>query len=103
MWLKRPWVIQSLNFEDHDLLRTVGRHVGMHINQAESDKRLAELRQIGTYNRLTAFLMHATIEDRAIQVSIKDSGEGMTPQFVRERLFRPFDSTKGSGNMGICE
>jgi signal transduction histidine kinase len=25
----------------------------------------------------------------------------MTPQFVRERLFRPFDSTKGSGNMGI--
>ncbi len=25
----------------------------------------------------------------------------MTPEFVRERLFRPFDSTKGSKGMGI--
>jgi signal transduction histidine kinase len=25
----------------------------------------------------------------------------MTPEFVRERLFRPFDSTKGSQSMGI--
>ena len=39
-------------------LRTVGRHVAVHINQAESDKRLAECRQFGAYNRLTAFLMH---------------------------------------------
>ena len=26
---------------------------------------------------------------------------GMTPKFIRERLFRPFDSTKGSQSMGI--
>jgi signal transduction histidine kinase len=25
----------------------------------------------------------------------------MSPEFVRERLFRPFDSTKGSQSMGI--
>jgi signal transduction histidine kinase len=25
----------------------------------------------------------------------------MTPEFIRERLFRPFDSTKGSQSMGI--
>jgi signal transduction histidine kinase len=25
----------------------------------------------------------------------------MTPQFVKERLFRPFDTTKGSKGMGI--
>ena len=25
----------------------------------------------------------------------------MTPEFVRDRLFRPFDSTKGSQGMGI--
>ena len=25
----------------------------------------------------------------------------MSPEFIRERLFRPFDSTKGSESMGI--
>jgi signal transduction histidine kinase len=33
-------------------------------------------------------------------ISIADSGCGMDDSFIRERLFRPFDSTKGSG-MGI--
>ena len=39
----------SLNFEDHDLLRTVGRHAATHIDQAGSDKRLAESSQFGAY------------------------------------------------------
>jgi len=34
-------------------------------------------------------------------VSIVDSGRGMDDTFVRERLFRPFDSTKGTQGMGI--
>jgi putative PEP-CTERM system histidine kinase len=33
-------------------------------------------------------------------VEVADTGSGMDPQFVRERLFRPFDSTKRAG-MGI--
>jgi putative PEP-CTERM system histidine kinase len=32
--LQRPRAVPSLNFEDHDLLKTAGSHVGMHINQA---------------------------------------------------------------------
>jgi putative PEP-CTERM system histidine kinase len=36
-----------------------------------------------------------------ITVSIGDSGPGMEPEFVRDRLFRPFDTTKGSRGMGI--
>lgn len=220
--LARPRVVPALNFEDHDLLRTVGRHVATHISQAEADRRLAESRQFGTYNRLTAFLMHdlnnlvaqqslvvknaerfrdnpqfvddaiatiansvtrmkrlmeqlasrskepikrktdlcetlrqaversrprqpapelrvgngpitvyadaerlttvfehlvrnaqdatdkggritvaADFEDGAAHVTIDDTGCGMTPEFIRERLFRPFDSTKGSQAMGI--
>ena len=220
--LQRPRAVSSLNFEDHDLLRTAGSHVGMHINQAETDKRLTESLQFGAYNRLTAFLMHdlnnviaqqslvvknaerfrhnpkfvddaidtiahsvsrmrrlmeqlssgskvpqkrptdlrealtkavkrchtlqpepqlelgegpmsiaadserlttvfehlirnaqeathsdgsvavaARVNDGLIVVSIADTGEGMTPEFMRNRLFRPFDSTKGSQGMGI--
>lgn len=34
-------------------------------------------------------------------VEVSDTGQGMTTEFVRERLFRPFDSTKGSKGMGI--
>ena len=34
-------------------------------------------------------------------VIISDTGCGMTPEFISERLFRPFDSTKGSQSMGI--
>ncbi|MGH8194384.1 MAG: XrtA/PEP-CTERM system histidine kinase PrsK [Woeseiaceae bacterium] len=220
--LQRPRVVPALNFEDHDLLRTVGRHVATHISQAEADRRLAESSQFGTYNRLTAFLMHdlnnlvaqqslvvknaerfrdnpkfvddaietiahsvsrmkrlmeqlssrteepaqeetdlqealrkavkrsqprlpepelhvgtepilvhadperlttvfehlvrnaqdatgkdgritvaADLSNGVAQVSIGDNGCGMTPEFIRERLFRPFDSTKGSQSMGI--
>lgn len=220
--LEKPRLVPSLNFEDHDLLRTVGRHVATHIDQAEADRRLAESSQFGTYNRLTAFLMHdlnnliaqqslvvknaekyrhnpdfvddaintiansvsrmrrlmeqltsgseqssvrsinlhecleravgrckprlptpavtgtaqellinadseriitvmehlirnaqdateesgeISIDCRAtesvVEVDIADNGCGMTPEFIRERLFRPFDSTKGSQSMGI--
>jgi putative PEP-CTERM system histidine kinase len=220
--LLKPRAVPSLNFEDHDLLKTVGRHVATHIDQAESDRRLAESSQFGTYNRLAAFLMHdlnnliaqqslvvknaerfrgnpdfvddaintiahsvsrmrrlmaqltggskvatraptnieqviddvlkrtqdrlpiptleqcdenmivqadverlsmvfehlirnaqeATNQDGSITIitksadnvatiSIADTGCGMTQEFIRDRLFRPFDSTKGSQSMGI--
>ncbi len=36
-----------------------------------------------------------------VRLTVADSGRGMTPEFVRTRLFRPFDSTKGSKGMGI--
>ena len=214
--------VSKLNFEDHDLLKTVGKHVASHIHQAEVDRRLTEARQFGTFNRLSTFLMHdlnnliaqqslvvrnaekhrdnpefvddaistiahsvarmralmkqlteesktsaiqrvnlndavATAIDRSksrrptpesnvpadpiwvnadfeqlcnviehlirnaqdastenqtvrlalsetggsVVLSVADSGCGMSTDFIRERLFRPFDSTKGSQRMGI--
>jgi len=45
--------------------------------------------------------VEARTANRVVKVSIKDTGKGMSPDFIRERLFRPFDSTKGSQNMGI--
>lgn len=220
--LEHPRIVPTLNFEDHDLLKTVGRHVATHIDQAESDRRLAESSQFGAYNRLTAFLMHdlnnliaqqslvvknaekhrhnpefvddaintiansvsrmrrlmeqlsssstrselrrinmdavirdaisrvkprlpapqytsngaeipveadierlttvlehlirnaqdatsddgriemvADIADDVVTLQIMDTGCGMTPEFISKRLFRPFDSTKGSQSMGI--
>ena len=35
------------------------------------------------------------------ELVVEDDGCGMDPEFVRDRLFRPFDTTKGSKGMGI--
>ena len=37
---------------------------------------------------------------RAI-IEVQDTGTGMDQAFIKERLFRPFDSTKGKAGMGI--
>ncbi len=40
------------------------------------------------------------MDDKAV-VKISDSGSGMSAQFIRERLFKPFETTKGNAGMGI--
>ncbi len=40
-------------------------------------------------------------EDGFACIDVDDTGTGMSPDFVRDRLFRPFASTKGRSNMGI--
>jgi len=39
--------------------------------------------------------------DKQAAIRVEDSGSGMSDEFIRKRLFRPFDSTKGSQGMGI--
>ena len=34
-------------------------------------------------------------------IEIADTGCGMTAEFIRDRLFKPFDTTKGNAGMGI--
>jgi signal transduction histidine kinase len=34
-------------------------------------------------------------------VTVVDDGIGMSDEFIRERLFKPFDTTKGSRGMGM--
>lgn len=39
-------------------------------------------------------------QNDAVRIDITDTGEGMSEEFIRERLFKPFESTKSAG-MGI--
>ena len=48
----------ELEFEDRDLLHTMGQHVATMLAQHEADRRVTEMSQFETYNRLTAFVMH---------------------------------------------
>lgn len=40
-------------------------------------------------------------DDEDIVIDIVDTGSGMSAEFVHDRLFRPFDSSKGTTGMGI--
>jgi putative PEP-CTERM system histidine kinase len=57
------------NYEDRDLLKTVGRHVATHLAQHEADQRLAESRQFEAFHRLTAFVMH-DLKNLAAQLAL---------------------------------
>lgn len=36
-----------------------------------------------------------------LKMVVSDNGKGMSQEFIQERLFRPFDSTKGVSGMGV--
>lgn len=40
-------------------------------------------------------------EDKDIIIDISDNGCGMSAEFIKSRLFKPFDTTKGNAGMGI--
>jgi putative PEP-CTERM system histidine kinase len=78
----------SLNYEDRDLLKTVGNHIAVHIAQARSDSLLAESQQFEAYNRLTAFLMHDLSNLVAQQSLIVTNAEKHkhNPEFIDDAI-----------------
>lgn len=61
---------------------------------AESDEALVRV-------TLTAYDADAQMEGPAFLITIADKGPGMSANFVQEKLFKPFNSTKGLTGMGI--
>lgn len=55
--------------------------------------------QDATPDGSVSITLHTAADD--VVLTVADTGKGMDSEFVRERLFRPFDSTKGSKGMGI--
>ncbi len=71
---------------DREKLRRVIGHIVQNACEATHHEGKVEIR--------------LTSRDNLAIVEVEDNGKGMDETFVRERLFRPFDSTKKSG-MGI--
>jgi putative PEP-CTERM system histidine kinase len=48
-----------------------------------------------------AVLLRVSCQDGSCVIEIEDDGEGMDNEFIEQRLFKPFDTTKGNAGMGI--
>ena len=86
--LHEPQAAFEPNFEDRDLLKTVGRHVATHVAQHEADRMLAEHRQFAAYHRLTAFVMH-DLKNLAAQLALVVSNaerHRRNPEFVDDAI-----------------
>ncbi len=67
--LARPRAERSLDWEDLDMLRTVGRQLASYLAEATSHSALAEAKQFEQFNRRFAFVMH-DIKNLVSQLSI---------------------------------
>ena len=80
--------IENANiFGDREQLLTVFAHLVQNAQEATPN------------NGFVKVTLHQDAQTALID--IEDSGSGMDEEFIRERLFKPFDTTKGLTGMGI--
>jgi len=98
----RQAMAQKAAFEPHPQLRVEAHDLRVLADRERLERVVGHLiqnaieatpRTGGVTVRLAGAARHALVE-------IVDTGEGMSEEFIRERLFKPFDSTKSAG-MGI--
>jgi putative PEP-CTERM system histidine kinase len=78
----------GFNWEDSDLLKTIGRQVAAHLAQMQASRALVEARQFEAFNRLSAFVMH-DLKNVAAQLSLLVSNAARhkdNPEFVEDMV-----------------
>jgi putative PEP-CTERM system histidine kinase len=86
--LARPPVTPSLNWEDYDLLRIVGRQSAAHLAQLDSAQALSQAKQFEACNRLSAYVMH-DLKNLIGQLSLVVSNAARhkhNPQFMEDAI-----------------
>ena len=69
MMLGRSRSAREVNWEDYDILKTVGRQAASYLAQEETSKALAEARQFEAFNKRFAFVVH-DIKNLVSQLSL---------------------------------
>ncbi len=67
--LAKPRVVRQLNWEDHDMLRTVGMQLANAFALHQASDELSTARQFEAYSRLSAFILH-DLKNLVAQVSL---------------------------------
>jgi putative PEP-CTERM system histidine kinase len=74
---------------DNDKFNNVIYHLVSNAQQATKDDGKIDI------------VMQLSSDERYMTVNITDTGSGMSNVFIRSRLFKPFDTTKGNAGMGV--
>jgi len=88
MVLSEPRAPRELNWEDRDLLKTVGRQVASYLAEQASQMALAEARQFEDFNRRFAFVLH-DIKNLVSQLSLlikNASRHAGNPEFQKDMI-----------------
>jgi putative PEP-CTERM system histidine kinase len=86
--LAQPRVSKVLNWEDHDLLRTVGMQLATAFGLSQTSEELSTARQFEAYSRLSAFVIH-DLKNLVAQVSliVKNAEKHKTnPEFIDDAI-----------------
>jgi putative PEP-CTERM system histidine kinase len=86
--LARPPVAHSMNYEDYDLLRIIGRQSAAHLAQLDSALALSQARQFEACNRLSSYVMH-DLKNLIAQLSLVVSNAARhknNPQFMEDAI-----------------
>jgi putative PEP-CTERM system histidine kinase len=94
--LARPRVNRTLDWEDLDMLRIVGRQVASYLAEAKSQESLSEAQRFDEFNRRMAFIMH-DIKNLVSQLSLlarNAEKHAENPEFQRDMIATLQDSAK---------
>lgn len=86
--LGEPRAPKELNWEDRDLLKTVGRQIASYLAEQAAQKALSEARQFEDFNRRFAFVLH-DIKNLVSQLSLlaKNAGKHAgNPEFQADMI-----------------
>ncbi len=86
--LARPAVTHSMNWEDYDLLRIIGRQSAAHLAQLDSSLALSQARQFEVCNRLSSYVMH-DLKNLIAQLSLVVTNAARhknNPQFMEDAI-----------------
>ncbi|MDF1644599.1 MAG: PEP-CTERM system histidine kinase PrsK [Pseudomonadales bacterium] len=86
--LNTPPIPRSINWEDHDLLKTVGIQLANHLALLNTSEQLASSRQFEAYNRLSAFVVH-DLKNLVAQLSLVVSNaekHKTNPEFIDDAM-----------------
>ncbi|REL31470.1 XrtA/PEP-CTERM system histidine kinase PrsK [Thalassotalea euphylliae] len=77
----------ELNIEINEELSPVLNHIVQNAQEATDDNGWVKVQ--------------ITSKNNNVEITVSDNGVGMSESFIKHRLFKPFDTTKGNAGMGI--
>jgi len=92
--IAQPRAPRSLNWEDHDLLKTLGRQAASYIAESRTQDALAQAQEFDAFNRRFAFIMH-DLKNLVSQLGLlsRNAKKHMDKPQFRDDMLQTLDSS----------